>query len=114
MPNVCQVKYLSAKIRELHSVETLNIDSFLIQKIEIEHSTYKELHCKVLGACPVGYLCMEPIALYHEVRVAGPAARGLYAKHVEDQLHHAIEEGEYAGLWPSLKPITVCVHVQKL
>ena len=113
MPNSCHVKYISIETRELHSLETMDINTFVIQCIEIEHSSYEDLHNKVFSRCPKGYTCMEPMTLYHEVicytgLYAGLSDR-LYNKIVKDQLHHAIEEGEYA----SPKIHSICVHITK-
>ena len=61
------------------------------------HSTFDELHEKVLEACPANYKCVEPIALYHEVMWSMGldfSERGV----VRDELHHALEEWEYSML----------------
>jgi hypothetical protein len=75
----------------------------------VEHRTYGELHAAVLAACPRGFVCEEPLALFHEVqwRQRGPPTHAL---------HHALEVGEYPLLplllaWPM---ITICVGVHAL
>ena len=58
----------------------------------VEHHTYGELHAAVQAACPRGFVCEEPLALFHEVqwRQRGPPTHAL---------HHALEVGEYPLLW---------------
>jgi hypothetical protein len=81
----------------------------------VEHRTYAELHSAVRAACPRGFECEEPLALFHEVhwRQRGPPTHAL---------HHAIEVGEYPLLpWASMISssstqtkviiITICVGV---
>ncbi len=72
----------------------------------VEHRTYGELHAAVLAACPHGFECEEPLALFHEVqwRQRGPPTHAL---------HHALEVGEYPLLWrpPPCGAPTICVGV---
>jgi hypothetical protein len=88
----------------------------------VEHSTYEQLHAAVLKACPKGFVCREPLALFHEVlwssgvilvKETGENAR---VRLERDELRHAIEEGEYEVLWGSEKsatnsPLSICVDV---
>ncbi len=85
-------------------------------RARITHRTYGELHAAAFAACPTGFECEEPLALYHEVhwsmRQAWPTT---------SELHHAIEAGEYAELWPvvvvaaGLRTLCVSAHpVQQL
>ena len=104
------VKYIC--IAELED----NIDKF--KKAEkttepIYHSTYDDLHSEVFSKCPVGYQCLEPIALFHEVMWSMGLRRNENNKHVRDELHHALERWEYGVLQqPSMA--SLCVDIVKL
>ena len=81
------------------------------------HSSYEELHDEVFKAAPKGYVCVEPIALYHEVLWTV----GLKADGVRDELHHALERDEYDFLrpgnvhrgWKKASPLSLCVDIRK-
>ena len=104
------VKYICVEERED------DIDKF--QKAEkvaltIAHSSYEDLHERVFQQCPLGYQCVEPIALYHEVLWSAGWGRTGQGKHVRDELHHALERWEYdATLRPSLA--SLCVDIVRL
>ena len=79
----------------------------------IAHYSYEDLHDKVFRACPAGYQCVEPIALYHEVLWSAGWGRTAQGKHVRDELHHALEPWEYeATLRPSMA--SLCVDIVRL
>ena len=81
------------------------------------HSSYEELHDEVFKAAPEGYVCVEPIALYHEVLWTV----GLNANGARDELHHALERDEYDFLrpgnvhrgWKKTSPLSLCVDIKK-
>ena len=93
-----------------------NIDKF--EKAEkttehVSHSTYDDLHTKVFSKCPLGYQCVEPIALYHEVLWSMGLRKNENKKHVRDELHHALERWEYEILRQS-SLASLCVDIVKL
>ena len=100
LANTTTVKYMHLKVPadgSLHDCE--------LEKRDVTHHTYGELHYRVRSACPIGYTCIEPLALRHEVTwtTNGEA----------DVLHHAIEEGEYEAVWAGGGgPNTICVDVE--
>ena len=89
-------------------------DKFVIHRCHVEHQTFGELHHKVFRGCPPDYICVEPIALHHEVLwtmgfVPSVGVNG--NRFVErDQLRHAVEEQEYESLpWNEIN--SFCVDV---
>ena len=96
-------------------VDELEDDIDLFQRAEkitlqIAHSSYDDLHERVFQGCPVGYQCVEPIALYHEVLWSAGWGRTDQGKHVRDELHHALERWEYdTALLPSVT--SLCVDI---
>ena len=79
----------------------------------IHHSTYDDLHEQVFNKCPMGYQCIEPIALYHEVLWSVGWRREDNGKHVRDELHHALERWEYTTLRPPSMN-SLCVDIVQL
>lgn len=121
--NVCNVKYI-----HLASVDpsALHVAAeYEMKTARVEHRTYEELHEAVFGACPGGYVCMEPLALFHEVlwstgiRVTESTGECERVQLERDELHHALEEGEYEKLsWgdettPINALISICVDVDE-
>ncbi len=119
--NSCKVKYihLAAVDPSRFHVAT---DYELCTEI-VQHSKYEELHEAVFDKCPKGFVCKEPLALYHEVlwssgiRVIECTGENEIVRLERDELHHAIEEGEYSVLWNPAKPsnplLSVCVDVDE-
>ena len=119
--NKCVVKY----------IHLANIDPCLFHttadyemcKVAVEHSTYDELHKAVFIHCPKGYVCKEPLALYHEVlwssgiKVVKETGESERVWLERDELRHAIEEGEYDLLWVRGRPLgallSICVDVEE-
>ncbi len=120
--NSCKVKYihLAAVDPNLFHVAT---DYELATKI-VQHRKFKELHEAVFNQCPEGFVCKEPLALHHEVlwssgiRVVESTGENEIVRLEQDELHHAIEEGEYSVLWNPSKPsnplLSICVDVEEL
>ena len=75
----------------------------------ISHTTFDELHDRVFAACPAGYACTEPIALYHEV-LWSLGLKTVNGRRVRDELHHALETWEY-GMLTSGKTLSLCVDI---
>ena len=76
----------------------------------IYHSSFEELHDLVFEECPPGYMCTEPIALYHEVLWSMGLKTVDGGRRVRDELHHALEEWEY-GMLTSGKTLSLCVDI---
>ena len=73
-----------------------------MHKAVVEHSDFDKLHDAVFSHWPVGYRCIEPIALQHEV-LWSVGLNVLYDADgnrifERDQLLHAIERDEYDEL----------------
>ena len=79
---------------------------FELAQETVEHSSFRELHREVFRRCPNGYMCIEPIALRHEVTWTRAGD--------EDRLIHALEEKEYKDLdWSDpYHMICLCVDVR--
>ena len=82
----------------------------------VRHSSFEELHQRVFESCPLGYACVEPIALRHEVlwSLGLTVLRDNLGNRVceRDDLVHAIEESEYSELWrKNNSPLSICVDV---
>ena len=100
--NVCNVKYihLASIDQSILHVAT----EYELKTVKIEHVTYDGLHKAVFKACPDGFACMEPLALFHEVlwstgiRVVEGTGECERVQLERDELHHAIEEAEYGKL----------------
>ena len=117
--NECTVKYIHLKTVDPDRMQCHALADYELQSTLIRHSSYEDLHEQVFTKCPTGYVCTEPLALYHELLwsrglsvrrddSAGPAV-------VErDVLHHAIELGEYDLFWGTAEnPVkTICVDVE--
>ena len=89
-------------------------DEFEVGTRTVKHSTFQELHDAVFLACPKDFVCVEPIALHHEVlwTMGLSLTVDVNGEHVfeRDQLHHAVEEEEYESLpWGKIKYF--CVDV---
>ena len=117
--NSCNVKYIH--LDAVDPAEFHTAKDFEMHVACIEHSTYQELHEAVFKACPVGFTCKEPLALFHEVlwstgiRVTKSTGENERVRLERDELHHAIEEGEYCVLWGegkrAAKMISICVDI---
>jgi hypothetical protein len=114
MPNQCIVKYICVDNADPAALVTDALAQFERHKTSIVHSNFEELHAAVFSGCPAGFRCVEPIALYHEVlwsmglRV-GNGGRCVIAR---DELHHALEEGEYGLLrWNAPPALSLCVDI---
>lgn len=113
MANECIVKYINLRDMGARLHEPCD---FEFASARIRHSSFEELHQKVFGACPLGYRCVEPIALRHEVlwSLGLNVLRDKDGNRVceRDELVHAIEEAEYKELlWKQGKPLSICVDV---
>ena len=120
--NACVVKYID--IGSIRGDDLgLDIDKFVRCKQKIWHRTYEEMHTRVFEfqGLPTAYRCMEPLALHHEVLwssgiyIDDGVSRGRVVGH--DQLHHAIEEKEYATLWEGRNaqiPLPIFVDIEKV
>ena len=116
--HVCAVKYIDIDLVDPTCLHTATAYELCIKPVQ--HTSYEEMHEAVFTLCPDGYDCKEPIALYHEVLWACGLrwvnADGEKDGRLErDELHHAIEEGEYKILFgsPATAPLSVCVDVVK-
>lgn len=122
--NACTVKYIHLASVDPSLLHT-TVD-YELYTATVRHNSYSDLHDAVFSACPAGYVCKEPIALFHEVQwstgiritATGESER---VRLERDELHHAIEEWEYDVLWPrgtSKSPVhaptTICVDVDEL
>jgi hypothetical protein len=111
---LCAVKYVfvpSSDVPVFHSA-----DDFVIHTVTVLHDGYESLHDRVFKACPLGYACMEPLALYHEVLWYHGIRNGENVVLERDDLHHAIDESEYEMLWGrgvAKSPVSICVDVGK-
>ena len=117
--NVCRVKYIDiALINTLDSIK--EIDRFVRCERTIWHDKYQTLHKSVFANAPAGFVCVEPLALHHEVLWSSGItfSNGVGERKVmeRDQLHHAIEEGEYGILWAagnkSSDPLSIFVDIE--
>lgn len=92
MEHECVVKYVAVR-------------GVVCQK-RVRHTSFRTLHEAVVLGCPPDYVCVEPIALHHEVLWESG----------RDVLHHAIEESEYPVLWPPTagEPLPVCVRAVRV
>jgi hypothetical protein len=100
--NVCKVKYIDISL--INTIDSINeVDRFVKCQKTIMHDTYETLHDSVFNKAPAGFVCVEPLALHHEVLWSSGISFsndiGERKVMVRDQLHHAIEEGEYGILW---------------
>ena len=120
--NKCIVKYIHLSSVDPGLFHTTS--DYEMCKVTIEHSTYDELHEAVFSNCPDGYVCREPLALYHEVlwstgiRVIQDTGENERVRLERDELHHAIEVGEYNVLWvpgkpSSDNPLSICVDIDE-
>jgi hypothetical protein len=118
--NVCKVKYIDiASINTLDSIK--EIDRFVRCERTIWHDKYKTLHESVFSKAPAGFVCVEPLALHHEVLwssgITFSDGIGKRKMTERDQLHHAIEEGEYGILWAAgnkfSDPLSIFVDIVK-
>ena len=118
--NTCTVKYI-----HLESIDPMRFHvsvDYEMSTVQVRHSTYDELHQAVFDACPKGFVCTEPLALYHEVlwstgvKIKQSTGESELLHLERDELHHAIE-GEYAILWgrddKSHAVLSICVDVVK-
>lgn len=64
--------------------------SFQVHAANVAHYDYESLYEEIKSNCPVGYACVVPVALFHEVVWDGNGAT--------DVLHHAVEQAEYARI----------------
>ena len=115
--NQSVIKYIFVNAEEDSVNEANVLEKFEKHKTTITHSNFEELHSAVFSACPKGFKCVEPIALFHEVlwslgikiNSRGESKRCLIER---DELHHAIEESEYGLLkWKSTPVISLCVDI---
>jgi hypothetical protein len=110
------IKYIHIK-DEIPKEALHNLQDYEFAKAETSHSTFQELVNEVHRKCPAGYECIDPVALHHEVVWESSLrlhASGSHYVIEHDQLRHAIDEAEYALLkWTdkSLKPVSLCVHI---
>ena len=116
--SVCNVKYIDIKSIESDELHVININSFVKHSADFQCEKYEDLHKAVLENSPEGYMCIEPLALFHEVMWScGLSKENGVVKRVttcRDQLHHAIEESEYNLLVTNVShkdPILICVDV---
>ena len=117
--NTCTVKYIHLAAVDPTRFHTTTDYELCTKKVK--HSTYEEMHTAVFNACPEGYECREPLALYHEVlwssgiRVIEATGENERVRLERDELHHAIEEGEYAILFRSASssPLSICVDIEE-
>ena len=64
--NRCNVKYID--ISSIDTAESVNtIDKFVRRELVAFHNEYRGLHKYVFENAPSGYVCVEPLALHHEV-----------------------------------------------
>ncbi len=117
--NVCTVKYIHLSSIDPNCFHTTA--DYEMHKAVVEHSTFEGLHEAVFNACPAGYVCREPLALFHEVLWSSGIkimqTTGEPVRLERDELHHAIDENEYSVLWkpskPSQTPLSICVDVDE-
>jgi hypothetical protein len=120
--NQCNVKYI-----HLSSIDPTAFHvakDYEMHTKTIEHSSYEEMHEEVISGCPRGYVCREPLALFHQVlwsrgiRVVGCAGEHESVRLERDELRHAIEEKEYDLLWGPGKGgdklLSICVDVDNI
>lgn len=93
MVKITNVKYINPKG---------DPEKSFVQKIApYENNNYEDLRRKIKANCPDGFVCLEPIALYHEI---------VYDKTGEhDRLRHAIEIEEYNATGDG--ELSVCVDI---
>ena len=110
MKNRCTVKYIH--LRDVPPADLHSISDYEMHKTTVFHSTFNELHTAVFEACPMGWVCQEPLALHHEVMWStGVVSNGVVLS--RDHLKHAIEESEYGILWrTSSTCISICVDIE--
>ena len=112
MSNACLVKYIHLRDTRprLHEPCEFELACALVR-----HSSFEELHQKVFDTCPLGYRCIEPIALRHEVlwslgfNVLTDEKGNRVCE--RDTLVHAIEEAEYSEVLWHGSPLSICVDV---
>jgi hypothetical protein len=113
MTNKCIVKYIN-----LHDVlpRLHEPGDFEFACAVICHSSFDEMHQRAFDACPLGFRCVEPIALRHQVlwSLGLNVLRDSTGNRVweRDDLMHAIDKAEYDELWRKKdKPLSLCVDV---
>ena len=124
MEYFCNVKYID--IASACDDGTFHdINQFVKHTEKTGHTSYDDLFQKVFETPPPEpiagvYECVEPMALYHEVLWSSGIVviNGVGVRQVRghDQLHHALEAGEYNILqtaWDSDHPLSICVDVAR-
>lgn len=116
-PNGAWINYICVKEK---TNEVLDPDKYIKKCTFIRHRSYQDLKDQIVANCPKDHQCVDPIALYHGlvIQPRHPAT---------DELHHAVEEGEYPILFNNKqnsfirdwKPSwewhpTLSIHVYKL
>ena len=114
MPGRCAIKYIHLRPDATPSVLHEPADFELEQKL-IRHSSFQELHNEVFLQCHEGYVCVEPIALRHEVLWSLGMRKDENGNFERDELIHALEEKEYRTLnWRDpYHLICLCVDVRE-
>jgi hypothetical protein len=119
----CNVKYIDIASAcdegGLH-----NINEFVRHEEVIGHTSYNGLVTTIfetqLPQTIRGvYKCIQPLALYHEVLWSSgiTIVNGVCIRQVtgHDQLHHAIEAGEYQILQTEREdPLSICVDITRM
>ena len=120
----CTVKYIHMK--DGIPKDTLhNLEDYEFAKADVAHGSFQELLDAVHLHCPPSYVCVDPVALHHEILWESSLRLNPAGTHYvveRDQLFHAIDEVEYARLqWtvepktPGAKPhlLSVCVDINQ-
>ncbi len=108
--NVCKVKYIC--LSDIPGLTRIMPRDFERKTCYVHHASFEGLHNEVFSHCPPGFQCIEPIALRHEVLWSKSLTHkgGMV---VRDELHHALEEGEYGSLDWKKKEVTLCVDIER-
>ena len=111
--NKCIIKYIHLKDLRTEHLHTLQDYEYC--KASITHCNYEELEAKVQAACPVGFTCVDPIALHHEL-LWESSLKSTGSVIERDNLFHVVDASDYQDIhWniPNTPPVSVCVEIEK-
>lgn len=113
MQHECVVKYIHLK--DLDHTHLHNLSDYEYSTAHLTHSDYPDLEAKVHAACPEGFVCVDPIALHHQL-LWESSLRATHLGVIErDNLYHAIDAGDYSDIqWgkTNTPPISICVEIE--
>ena len=113
--NFSLVKYIHLK----------DVDPFLLHTTRdyefysavIGHSSYEEMEKRACELCPEGFVCLDPIALHHEVPWKTSLTTGKNGMVELDQLFRPIDAADYTAIrWGASRDdahsTPICVQIE--